>query len=109
MTNFKDLNKKAKLIRRAYNELNRKNGKKVWDAFDYSQGLVGDVGDLVKFLLSFRDKPRKDTFKRIQHEIGDCLWSLAAIADELGINTEKEFLVNIEYLEEKLKERSRKR
>ncbi|HEY4520420.1 MAG TPA: hypothetical protein VJJ72_01275 [Candidatus Paceibacterota bacterium] len=105
---FKDISKKAKEIRKAYNEVNKRNNKKIWDAFDYGQGLVGDVGDLAKLLISFRDKPRKDTYKKIQHEVGDCLWSLVAIAQELGISLEKEFLVNVEYLEQKMKEKRKK-
>ena len=108
MAQLRELTKKAKTVRDAYNDTNRRNGKKVWSAFEYGQGFVGDVGDLAKLLLSFRDRPRKDTFKKIQHEIGDCVWSLAAIAQELGIDLEKEFVVTIEYLEQKLKERKKK-
>lgn len=96
---------RAQNIRQAYNEFNWRNGKKVWQTSDYAQGLVGDVGDLIKLLLesnSTNDPKRLD--QKLRHELADCLWSLAAIADELNIDLEREFTVTLEYLEQKLNE-----
>lgn len=34
----------------------------------------------------------------------DCFWSIMVIAQELDIDLEKEFLINLEYLQQKLSE-----
>ncbi len=99
---FSKLSKIAEEIKKAYAQANRKKGKKIWGASEYTQGFVGDVGDLLKLVMAYTNKPTKDGQRRISHELADCLWSIIVIAQELGIDVEKEYLVNMEYLKEKL-------
>lgn len=114
---FKELSKKAKEIKDAYAQLNRREGKKVWKASEYAQGLVGDVGDLVKLIMAknnFRSgvgdaKNAKKLERELRHELADCLWSVMAIAQELDIDLEKEFLINMDYLRQKLYEKLKKK
>lgn len=90
-------------IRDSYAELNRRKGKNPWELAEHLQGLVGDVGDLVKLGLAknnFRDD--KDVDRRLRHELADCLYALLVIAHELNIDLEKEFIINMEYLRQKL-------
>jgi NTP pyrophosphatase (non-canonical NTP hydrolase) len=98
---IKKLSKITKEIKSAYAELNRKGGRPVFNVKDYADVFVGDVGDLVKFLGSYSRKPNKESLKKIKHELGDCLWSVLVIADELGVDIEKEFLINMAYLKQK--------
>ena len=106
---FKQLTQKAKAIKRAYDEHNRRSKKPIWTAETYVHGLVGDVGDLTKLMTAYLKDPRRADPKKIRHELADCLWSLIMIAQELNINLEDELLINIDYLEQKLYEQTKGR
>lgn len=102
---FKELIKKAGEIKEAYDKLDRIKGKEVWMASHYAQGLVGDVGDLLKLVMAKNNYSNfKDVDKRIRHELADCLWSIFMLSVELNVDLEKEFIINIEYLKQKLNE-----
>ncbi|MDO8505659.1 MAG: MazG nucleotide pyrophosphohydrolase domain-containing protein [bacterium] len=105
---FHDIIKRARHIRRAYDALNYREGDKVWGASEYTQGLVGDVGDLMKLIMAkggFRFSKEENINVSLKHELSDCLWSVLTIADELGINLEKEFVAMMNKLENKIADR----
>jgi len=90
---FKELIQKAKEIKKKYALENKKLGRKRWRAADYYQGFVGDVGDLGKLIMARNNLRRyEDQDKKLAHELADCLWSILVLAEELGIDIEKEFL-----------------
>ena len=90
---FKELIKKANEIKEKYAAHNKKMGRKVWKTEDYYQGFVGDVGDLGKLIMAKNNlRSYKDQDKKLAHELADCLWSILVLADELGVDIEKEFL-----------------
>lgn len=104
---FQDIIKRARVIRKAYNALNFREGNKVWSASEYVQGLVGDVGDLMKLIMAkkgFRFSAEENVNAALKHELADCLWGVLTIADELGINLEKEFIATTNKLENKITE-----
>lgn len=105
---IRELSKLAKDLKEVYDNLNRIRVKKIWQAPDYAQGLVGDASDLMR-LVAQRNKDlsmaqRKELDKKIRHEMADCMWSLVSLADELNIDLEKEYLITIDYLRQKLSE-----
>lgn len=106
MSAFDALQKQAMEIRQTYNELNKTKGHKVWDARAYAMGFVGDVGDLVKLVMAaenFRDaKGGGDVKEKLQHELGDCLWSLLVIAEHYGISLEQAFQGTMAELHERI-------
>ena len=102
---IKKLQRITKQIKDAYADMNRKKGKEVFRAKDYADAFVGDVGDLMKILISYSKRPTRDGYKKISHKLADCLWSILAITDELGIDIEKEYLINMEYLKQKFIEK----
>ena len=105
---FQDIIKRARVIRKAYEELNRREGGKVWSVSEYAQGLVGDVGDLMKLIMAkkgFRFSAEENVSAALKHELADCLWAVFMIADELDINLEKEFIATMNKLESKITER----
>jgi NTP pyrophosphatase (non-canonical NTP hydrolase) len=55
---------------------------------------------LVMAKNNFRNGENIDA--KLAHELSDCLWSIIVIANELGIDLEKEFLFTMDGLEEKL-------
>ena len=101
---FVQIIKRARKIKRDYSTLNKSKGNRQWGVAEYTQGFVGDVGDLVKLVMmknGFRGE--KDVDEKLAHELADCLWSVIVIADELGIDLEKEFVKTMDGLEERLK------
>lgn len=103
MSNLIDLQKRAQEIRRKYDELNAKDGHKKWDGVDYAAGFVGDVGDLMKLVMAKEGKRRGDDVDaKLQHELGDCLWSILVIANHYEIDLEQAFTGTMDELDERL-------
>jgi NTP pyrophosphatase (non-canonical NTP hydrolase) len=101
---LRDLIKRAKEIQNAYNALNKRSGHKTWGASEYTQGLVGDVGDLMKLVMVKNNLRNGENIDRkLAHELSDCLWFIIVIANELGIDLEKEFLTTMTELEIRIK------
>lgn len=87
---FNELLKKAEEIRVLYAALNDAAGRRQWGAREYTDGLVGDSGDLLKLIMArenFRQGP-DHIFEEIKHEIVDCFWSILEIASEYGMRAD---------------------
>jgi len=96
---LKELIKKAKEVKEKYRKIN----KKPWGVAEYTQGLVGDVGDLVKLVMAKNGfRGIEDADKKLVHELSDCLWSMLIIADELGIDLENQFMYQMNKLKERI-------
>jgi len=94
-----ELTKKAKQIKEKYRAVN----KKPWGIAEYTQGFVGDVGDLVKLIMARNGLRNADNIdEKLAHELSDCLWSIIVIADELGIDLEKSFIKTMEDIDKKI-------
>jgi NTP pyrophosphatase (non-canonical NTP hydrolase) len=101
---LKELIKKAKEVKDKYREIN----KKPWGVAEYTQGLVGDVGDLMKLVMAKNDLRRiEDADKKLVHELSDCLWSILIIADEIGIDLENQFMQQMNELKERIDQKGR--
>ena len=100
---FSVIVKRAKEIKEKYAAFSEKEGYNAWGASEHTQALVGDVGDLMKLVMA-KNNLRDDTAvdKKLAHELADCLWSTIIIAQELGINLEKEFFATMNELEERI-------
>lgn len=91
-------------IKKAYRDKNVTDGHKKWDVSDYMSGLVGDIGDLSKLIMA-KQRLRgfdDDIDAALQHEIGDCFWSLIVLCDELGMTVEDAMEKTLKDLEERL-------
>lgn len=100
---FKEIIQRAKGIQAAYQSFNEKIGHKGWGASEYTQGLVGDVGDLMKLIMAKNGlRNAEDIDEKLAHELSDCLWSIIVIAEELGIDLEKSFLSTMTELKHKV-------
>jgi NTP pyrophosphatase (non-canonical NTP hydrolase) len=81
------MQERAMHIAKLYTGLNEAEGHEPWTPTDYMSGLVGDVGDLSKLVMAREGKRTiTDVDKKIEHEFGDCLWSLLVLAKKLGID-----------------------
>ena len=103
MSDLADLQKRAQETRRKYDGLNAKDGHTKWDGVDYTAGLMGDVGDLMKLVMAKDGKRRGDDIDaKLRHELGDCLWSLLVIASHYDIDLEAAFHGTMNEFEERL-------
>lgn len=94
---FKEISEMATEVRDHYNELQKQDGAKVWNAQDRMAGFVGDVGALSKLIMAKFNLRRgpENIDEELAHEISDCLWSILVIADELGIDLEQSYTKSI--------------
>jgi NTP pyrophosphatase (non-canonical NTP hydrolase) len=73
----------------------RRHGRR-WTTQEIALGFEGDVGDLAKLVqaaVGVRDVP--DLRARLAHELGDCLWSILTLADQLDVDLERAFTKTI--------------
>jgi NTP pyrophosphatase (non-canonical NTP hydrolase) len=101
---YTDLQSKALEVKNLYDELNIKRGEQKWTAAEYTQGFVGDVGDLVKLIMAKNNfRKGEDIDNQLAHELADCLWSIIVIADQLGVDLPAKFMSNMTELGAKIK------
>lgn len=100
---FKQLTQKAIEIRAKYAELEKKKYGREWTREQIAEGLVGDVGDLMKLIMAkngIRDTESVD--EKLAHELSDCLWCVLVLANQYGIDLEKSFLDTMNHLEKQI-------
>jgi NTP pyrophosphatase (non-canonical NTP hydrolase) len=103
MSDIAELRKRALEVRRRYNELNAKDGHGEWGGKEYAMGFVGDVGELMEFVMAKENLRRgEDVDKKLAHELSDCLWSVLTIADYYNVDLEREFLQTMDALEQRI-------
>ena len=104
------LSEKAMSLRRRFDDAAKEAGGRPWTREEVMQGFVGDVGDLTKLVMAksgIREIGEADT--KLAHELADCLWSVLVLANLYGVDLEKEFLIMIEAVTQKLGHYSKKR
>ena len=97
----------AKEVKDLYEKLHLKKGEELWGYREFTEGLVGDVGDLTKLVMAksnFRSHTAKDIDDAIKHELVDCLWAVLMISSELGVDLDKEFPDKIKELKTRIEE-----
>lgn len=103
MSDLKKLQRRAMEIANHYDDYNRKIGRKGWDPRDYVEGLVGDVGDLLKAVMAVHD--RRDLEKpldKVEYELNDILWSLLMLFYFFRIPPDKSFMAAMDKLEKRV-------
>jgi hypothetical protein len=89
---LKELIQRAEKIKQAYGQLEVKNCGRSWTIAERTQGLAGDVGNLMKLMMAKTGLRKIDGCdEKLEHELLDCLWSLIVISNDLGIDFEKLF------------------
>lgn len=96
---------RALKAQKLYRAQNTKEGRAEWTIIDYAAGFNADAGQLTKLIMVKANKRgiAGDVDQMLRHEIGDCLWSLIVISQELGINLEECLEQTLKDLEERLK------
>ena len=103
MSELKDLQYKALVIANHYDDYNRAKGRKSWDLNDYVDGLVGDVGDLMKAVMGARNRRDMENAEaKIEHELNDIMWSLLVIYKIFRLNPDQSFAEAMDVLEKRV-------
>ena len=100
---IKQLSQRASVIRRKYSELEKRKNGKEWSNLNLMEGLVGDIGDLMKLVMA-KEGVRKmeNVDEKLAHELADCLWSILVLSEKYGIDIEQSFLKTMDELENRL-------
>ncbi len=98
-----ELSRLAMEVRKLYDENQKSNGCKDWDVLINATGMVGDVGDLMKYLMAYQGYRTGDNIKeKVSHELCDVLWSLLVIAHKLDIDISTEFPKQMQGLKDRI-------
>jgi len=101
-----ELTARALEVRRRFDAAAATRGGRPWTREELMQGFVGDVGDLTKLVMAKAGtRPIADSDRKIAHELSDCLWSVLVLAQEYGVDLEKEFPATMDEIEAKLAHR----
>lgn len=102
MSDLRTLQERAKEIANRYAELNKRQGHNPWGPKDRMMGFVTDVGELNELVMA-KEGMRQidDADAKLAHELSDCLWSILVLADQYGVDLEKEFLQTMDELEQR--------
>lgn len=101
---FKALIQRALAIRGKFADYEVRTYGREWTTEELALGLMKDVGDLA-MLVQASEGVRQvtDLDKALGHELSDCLWSVIALADRLGIDLETAFAQTMDELDQQLR------
>ncbi len=80
---------RARQLRSRFSGYEARHGTE-WTTADLVSGLVTDIGDLARLVQEHEGRRvgRDDLAEALEHEVGDCLWSLLVIADRCGVDAD---------------------
>lgn len=100
---LKQLVQRATEVKEKYHELEMKKYGKKWTNSQIAEGFVGDVGDLMKIIMAKEGlREMENIDEKLEHELADCLYCVALLANKYGVDLEKAFLENMNKLETKI-------
>ena len=94
---------RALTIRGKFADYETRTYGREWTTEELTLGLMKDVGDLAMLVQASQGvRQVPDLDKALGHELSDCLWSVIALADRLGINLETAFTQTMDELDRAL-------
>ena len=101
---FSDLVNKAIGVRKVFEQYEKSVLGKTWSKENFAEGLVGDVGDLMKLVMAKEGLRKiKNVDEKLAHELSDCLWSIIVLAELYDIDLESSFIKTMDELEADIK------
>ena len=101
---FQEIQARALEIRKAYEAYEIEKYGKNWTREQVAEGLVGDVGDLMK-LIQAKSGIRniEDVDEKLAHELSDCLWCIIVLANKYDVALEDAFIKTMSELETRIR------
>ena len=85
--------------------MEKKKYGREWTREEIAQGLVGDIGDLMKLVLAKSGiRNTEDVDIKIGHELSDCLWCLLVLAKRYDIDLESTFISTMATLDKRIED-----
>jgi NTP pyrophosphatase (non-canonical NTP hydrolase) len=101
---FGEVIQRALTIRSRFADYEIRNYGREWTTEELALGLMKDVGDLAVLVQASEGVRQVDDLdKALGHELSDCLWSVIALADRLGIDLETAFTQTMDELDRVLR------
>jgi NTP pyrophosphatase (non-canonical NTP hydrolase) len=102
---FEELQQRALEVRKKYEAFEKRNTGSPWTNQEIVEGLVGDVGDLMKLVMAKegRRNIEGDLDKKLGHELSDCLWVIFVLANKYRINLPEAFETTMKTIEKRIK------
>lgn len=97
---LESLTKRALEVRRRFADDERARSHREWTKEEIMQGLVVDVGDLMKVVMAksgIREVDQADA--KLAHELADCLWSVLVLAKLYEVDLGRAFLQTMDEIE----------
>ena len=89
---FSALSARALEIRQRFSAREQARGGREWTTEQVMEGLVVDVGDLMRLVMAKSGIRHVDNLDaKLEHELADCLWSVLVLSHLYGIDLEKAF------------------
>lgn len=103
MMDLARLSARAMQIRRRFADLERARNGREWTREEIMQGLVVDVGALMKLVMAKAGARHvDDADQKLAHELSDCLWSVLVLYQLYGLDAGQEFTKAMDALERNL-------
>jgi NTP pyrophosphatase (non-canonical NTP hydrolase) len=100
---FSAMIQRALTVRSKFADYEVRNYGREWTTEELALGLVKDIGDLAMLVQASEGvRQINDLDKALGHELSDCLWSVIALADKLGIDLETTFTQTMDELDRAL-------
>lgn len=100
---FRELSGKALGVAGKYDQFNQLKIGRKWTNSELAQGMVGDVGDLMKLVMAKEGARQIDNVdEKLEHELADVLWCVVVLADRYGIDLERSFIKNMDQLDQRV-------
>lgn len=94
MTNdFEGMRTAAITVASSYDELSARTTGRPWTNQEFALGLMGDVGDLAKIVMTLEGTRRIEGIELgdLEHELCDVMWSCLVLADRYGLDLSEAF------------------
>lgn len=106
---FNQLTADALRIKNKYRQLEIARIGREWNLSELTEGLIGDIGDLMKLVMAKEGKRViENVDEKLEEELVDCLWAIICIADKLNINLGAQFEKKMKKLELRIDESLKK-
>lgn len=100
---LKALMQRAVEVREQYAALETRKYGRAWTDEEIALGFVGDVGDLMKLVMSQNGiRPIPDAQEKLAHELADCLWCVLVLAHKYNVDIEQAFLQTMDGIEQSI-------
>jgi len=99
-----ELQHRALAVRELFAQFEKHEGSPEWGVREIIDGLVGDVGDLMKLVMAQQGLRKIDGHEaKLAHELADCLWAILVLSHKLNIDIEQAFGQTMDSLETAIK------